>query len=369
MRVLLLFEYSTQNGGENSALSVLPHVLAAGVSVIGAAPKGPFADRLGEYVDVVTFDLQHADGSQSRKREMIDVVCRSVQPDIVHGNSLSVSRLVGPMSATTGATCLGHLRDIVKLSKTAIADLNCNDRLLAVSEATRAFHVQQGLIPSKAFVQYNGVDVRQFRPSTADGWLHHELGISKQARLIGGVGQLGPRKGWDVLVAAMKRVTMARPEAHLVIVGERNSAKKEAIDYEQDLLDAANLPPLVGRVHFLGRRSKMHRLLPEFTCLVHPARQEPLGRVLLEASACGLPIIATAVGGTEEVFPADDGAALLVPPDNVDAVTTQILRVLESKTLRGTLGQNARRRSLATFDEISAAGRLVEHYRDTNVAN
>ena len=73
-----------------------------------------------------------------------------------------MSRLVGPVTAELGIPSMGHIRDIVSLSAKAMADVNCNTRLLAVSHATRDYHVAAGLDADKAFVLYNGVDLQRF---------------------------------------------------------------------------------------------------------------------------------------------------------------------------------------------------------------
>ena len=231
-----------------------------------------------------------------------------------------------------------------------------------MSAAARTFHLHQGISSSRTFVLHNGVDLHQFCPRPPTGWLHKELALPRDATLIGGVGQIGPRKGWDVLIEAMKR-TLPGGQSHLLIVGERNSSKQESIEYEQSLKRSTSMVPLAGRVHFLGRRDDVHAILPELTCLIHPARQEPLGRVLLESAASGLPIIATAVGGTAEIL-FDHDSALLVPSGDAKAIACRLHEILESKTLRETLGGNARRRALATFDVNIAAQALVQHYRD-----
>jgi len=98
--------------------------------------------------------------------------------------------------------------------------------------------------------------------------------------------------------------------------------------------------------------------------LVHPARQEPLGRVLLEAAASGLPVVATAVGGTAEIFPPGSHSAVLVPPDDPAGLAGAVLDLLADAPRRAALGAAARRRALAAFDAAGAAQRLAEHYRD-----
>ena len=97
--------------------------------------------------------------------------------------------------------------------------------------------------------------------------------------------------------------------------------------------------------------------------LVHPARQEPLGRVLLEAAASGVAIVATDVGGTPEIFPPSSGAARLVAPDDAEALAEAILAVAGDPALRAQLSAAARRRAEAAFDHRQATANLVRHYR------
>ena len=120
--------------------------------------------------------------------------------------------------------------------------------------------------------------------------------------------------------------------------------------------------PLAGKIHFLGVRDDVPQILNELTLLVHPARQEPLGRVLLEAAAAGLAIVATDVGGTSEIFPPKSAAACLIPPDDVEAMSAAIGKLLDDAAHRQRLAENARRRVEEAFDLKHAVAGLVKHY-------
>ena len=259
---------------------------------------------------------------------------------------------------------VGHLRDIVNVTAAAIADLNRHTRLLAVSRATRDWYVAAGLSETKTHVLYNGVDLARFAPRPPSGYLHRELGLPAEACFVGAIGQVGMRKGLHLLLAAASIVVRAVGNAHFVIVGQRYSQKQESLDYERQLQAAAAAEPLRGRVHFLGVREDVDRLLNEFTVLAHAARQEPLGRVLLEAAAAGTPTVATDVGGTSEIFPPGTGSALLVPPDDVESLAAAIVRLLADAELRAAVGRAARRRAEQAFDARRAAEALAAHYRE-----
>jgi glycosyltransferase involved in cell wall biosynthesis len=363
-RVLLLCEYPTLNGGEQSMLATLDGVRQAGYAVVAAAPpEGPLAETLrSRGVEVEPFPVVGADGtrrSQASLREELSGILRRRRPDLLHANSLSMGRLSGPVAVACGVPGIAHLRDIVRLSRQAAADLNCHARLLAVSQAVREFHVAGGLTKGKVHVLHNGVDLRRFRPRPPTGWLRDELSLPLGAALLGTIGQIGLRKGQDLLARAAGSIAARHPLAHFVIVGRRHSEKAESRRFEADLRTVAE--DLPGRFHFLGVRGDVECILNETTLLVHPARQEPLGRVLLEAAASGVAVVATDVGGTREIFPPD--AAALVPPGDPGALADAVDRLLSDEALRSALAAAARRRAEEAFGAEQAATALIGHYR------
>jgi glycosyltransferase involved in cell wall biosynthesis len=284
-------------------------------------------------------------------------------PDLIHANSLSTARISGPICVECGIKSIGHLRDILKLATQAVDDLNAHSRLAAVSHATREFHVAQGLAAAKCDVVYNGIDLTAFFPRPSNGYLHRELKLPATAPCAAIIGQLGLRKGTDVALRAAQRIAAEFPELHWLIVGERTSNKDESREFEATLWSLAAETHLAGRVHFLGNRTDVPILLAECDLLVHAARQEPLGRVLLEAAASGMAIVATDVGGTREIFPAEANAAILVTPDDPDALAEAVRGLLQDDNRRKALGAAARRRAETAFDIRNAAANLIAQYR------
>jgi glycosyltransferase involved in cell wall biosynthesis len=365
--ILLLCEYATLHGGERSMLSTLAAARAGGFEPLAAAPPaGPLAEALAlRGVEVVPFALRDQAGNRRPQvvlREELADLLDHLRPHLLHANSLAMGRLSGPVAADRRVPSLSHLRDIVTLSRQAVADLNCHGRLLAVSRAVRGFHVAQGLLSDKVEVLHNGVDLEEFCPRPPCGYLHQELSISPDAPLVGAIGQISLRKGQDVLIEAA-RLLPGDFGAHWLIVGQRFSEKEESRRFEADLRAAVTLGPLAGQFHFLGYRDDVPRLLNELTLLVHPARQEPLGRVLLEAAAAGVAVIATDVGGTGEIFPPNSSAARLVPPGEAAALAGAMTQLLGNEGLRRQLAAAARRRAEEAFDARRAGESLVEQYR------
>ncbi|MEN6556615.1 MAG: glycosyltransferase [Thermoguttaceae bacterium] len=365
--VFLLCEFATLNGGERSMLATLDGVRAGGFEpVVLGPPEGPLAEAVARRgIELVGFECRRTDGerpSQGWLRERLAERLGRRQPALLHANSLAMGRLSGPVASELGLRSLSHLRDIVRLSARAVADLNCHTRLLAVSEATRAFHVAAGLSAERTYTLYNGVDLDEFRPRPPTGWLHRQLGLPPDARLIGAIGQIGLRKGQDLLVQAASRLADPWPNVHWLVVGRRCSDKEESLRFERRLHELPK--PLADRMHFLGVCNEVARLLPEWTLLVHPARQEPLGRVLLEAAAAGLAIVATRVGGTSEIFPDDQPSALLTPPNDAAALAAAVSTLLADADRRTALGRAARQRIQSQFGIPTAVAGLLRHYRE-----
>jgi glycosyltransferase involved in cell wall biosynthesis len=367
-RLLILCEYPTLLGGERSMLATLPAVAADGFDILVAAPSdGPLGNELSRrgifHLEWRTLDEDGRRLPLNQLRAELTNLIRQTAPDVLHANSLSTARISGPVAVGCGLRSIGHLRDILKLAAQAIEDLNSHSRVLAVSNATRDFHVAQGLSATKCQVLHNGVDLAEFFPRPSTGYLHREFSLPANARCATIIGQIGLRKGTDVALQAAQQIAVEFPELHWLVVGERTSNKDESREFEATLHAMATESSLAGRVHFLGNRTDVPVLLTECDLLVHTARQEPLGRVLLEAAASGMAIVATHVGGTREIFPPDAQTAALIPPDDPGALAEAVRSLLRDDVQRNAIKAAARRRAESAFDIRNAAANLIEQYR------
>ena len=345
-------------------LTVVPGLQDAGWEVKFAAPQSGDLARALVSRGLTVADWRHGDQRQLSLSARREQLCRFLRPDmphLLHANSLSMSRLAGPVAVGLNLPSIGHLRDIVRLSNRAVQDVNSQRRLLAVSAATRAYHVRQGVDPYRCQVAYNGVDLETFRPSRSSSPIRRELNLPSSARLIVAIGQLGLRKGLDVAIEAAGIVNSRVDDVHWLIVGEQTSHKREADQFVARLHALADAPACDGRVHFVGARDDVPALLSAADLLVHAARQEPLGRVLLEAGASGLPIVATDVGGTREIFP-QPTQATLIPSEDVAALTSAVLTLLANPARCSALASAARQRIVTTFSARDATARLAAHY-------
>ena len=322
---------------------------------VAIGPKhGRLADALrARGIELIGLSLREESGVRVPRDEACARLLETAEEsraDLLHANSLSMGRLTGAIAQQLRIPCTAHLRDIIKLSQAAVADLNRNAHLVAVSQATRSFHLVQGISADRTTVVYNGVE----RGRAADGPCDPLPERCRDAFLIATIGQIGLRKGQDVLAAAAVLNAAAMPDAHYLIVGERYSKKAESIAFERGIAAAFEAAGIRERLHLLGYRDDVPGLLERMDLLVHPARQEPFGRVLLEGAAAGVPIVATRVGGTEEMLTDGEGA-VLVAPDDAPALAGAILDLYHDCEKRRWLGRAARAAVQERFTVARAA--------------
>ena len=359
-RIAILFEFPTLLGGEHSLLAMIDQLRAepGGTPLEFVAigpPDGALADawRSRGLPLWPTPLLDDAGGKRSLEvaREELIRLVQERKVDLLHGNSLAMGRVTGALAGSVGVPCTAHLRDILKPSRRALEDLASNRRLFAVSEATRAFYLGLGVAPEKILTIHNGVDLEQFWFRGNAGEVRQQLGIPPDAFVTLTIGQIGLRKGWDTLAGALALLGERMPRLHAVFVGERYANKPETVAYETSVRETLDGAP-AGRNCWLGYRRDIPELLGAADLLVHPARQEPFGRVLLEAAAAGCPILASDVGGTREML---GETACLIPPDNPAAWASSIRELAEDVGRREALARNARARIAERFSIGRAA--------------
>ena len=362
MKALLVSEYGALNGGEFSFLTALPFLQEFGFEFSAALPPdSDFAKLLvksGARIEPFSFhDDDGARKQQPQIREELQQLIQRLRPDIVHANSLAAGRILGPVTAGFETVGLGYIRDIMKLSRKAIEDVSKLEQIVAVSQATADFHIGHGMPANKIQVIHNGVDLERFRPR----WMDLKPTPFTDSRICLCVGQIGMRKGVDLTLKMLAKVFKQIDKAELWIVGQRHSQKQESIQYEQQLHSFADEHFKTGAVKWLGRCDDVPDLMRRADVLVHAAKQEPLGRVLLEAAASGLPMVTTNVGGTPEILPGLD--ELMFEPDSFDDAVPTVVQLLTNEERHREVSVALRKIAEQQFSAERAGEDLVDCYR------
>ena len=177
------------------------------------------------------------------------------------------------------------------------------------------------------------------------------------------VGRLEPRKGIDVLLAAVPDVIAARPDVRFTIVGDDALVPGEQRT-QTERFRASAAGPVAERVRFTGRvdDEELLRLYARCDVLVCPSRFESFGLTLLEAMMFSKPVVAVNVGGMQYVV--DDGkTGILVPPDDAKALASAIEKLASDADLRRRLGAQARQRYERHFSQQRMVEGAVAFYR------
>lgn len=218
-----------------------------------------------------------------------------------------------------------------------------------------------GTIPGQRatiHIVHPGVDITRFRPGAANPVVRAELAADPTAPLLAIIGRIDPNKGVDVLVRAVGALDDSVGPVHLAVIGREHVA---SADHTRDLRDLAHAA-LGDRVRFLPPRDDIPDVLRSVDVLVNASRHEPFGRTVLEAQACGTPVIGTDAGGIPE-FVHDGETGLLVPPRDVAALSDAIRRLLTDPDLRNGVSERAARAAVAGFSVEAQARAAAAVYR------
>lgn len=205
------------------------------------------------------------------------------------------------------------------------------DRVFAVSEALKHEIIATGVvgIADKTRIYWNSVDINKFR-DVEDNTLIREFNLPMKPIVLF-VGNLIKRKNVESLLEAKK---LAKTDYQLVVVGDGPLLKslKEKVKNEN-----------IYNVVFTGARNDIERLIPACDMLVLPSFSESFGLVLIEALACGKPVIGSDVGGIREIISPSIG--LLIDPHSPSTIANAIEKIFNDDDLRNLFKSNARGRA------------------------
>jgi glycosyltransferase involved in cell wall biosynthesis len=188
-----------------------------------------------------------------------------------------------------------------------------------------------------------------------------------RAELVGGedevlfsvFGRLQYGKGQDVFVEAAGRVAAALPAARFAVIGSPTFASDQP--FADGLRARAAELGISSRITFPGYRQDVARLMAGSDVVCQTSRfSESFGLVIVEAMAQGRPVIATRVGGPEEIVQSEQDG-LLIEPANVDQLAEAMIRLGKDPTLRARLGGAAARSARERFDMSQVAKNMLRH--------
>ncbi len=278
------------------------------------------------------------------------MLCRTEKFDVIHAHTRVSQVLAGYLSKITKvpfvSTCHGFFRR--NLGRQLYP---CwGERVIAISEAVKKHLMIDFYVPEeKVKLVYNGIDIDQFKI------LAKRSDPDYKGRTVGIIARLSTVKGHRYLIEAMAEVIREFNDARLFIFGQGK------IKYE--LIKQAESLKISEKVFFLPSISNTAEVLQEIDIFVMPSVQEGLGLSILEALACGVPVVASNVGGIPSIIK-HDVSGLLVEPGNPLALAGAIMRLMEDRSLSIRLGQKGRQEVEERFNLEKMAADVEKVYEE-----
>jgi glycosyltransferase involved in cell wall biosynthesis len=317
------------------------------------------AERQGFAAHELAHDTPYIRGAYAELAELL----RRSRSDILFCHGYKAG-LIGRLAARRAkipvvAVSRGWTYESAKVRMYELLDrinLRWMDRVVCVSHGQAAKVRKAGVPARKLVVIPNAIDCERFVSLDPTPRLELESLFPVNIRqIVGAAGRLSPEKGFDLLVQTAAIVLRQRSDVGFALFGEGPLREKLA-----GRIDGLGLN---GRFLLAGFRDDFDRLLPHFDLLVQSSVTEGMPNVVLEASAAGVPIVATAVGGTPEII-VDGCNGYLVPSGDCFALAQRIDETLRDAELRHRMGSSGRDRMRRGFTFRNQGEKYLELFRE-----
>ncbi|MGB0383350.1 MAG: glycosyltransferase family 4 protein [Ardenticatenaceae bacterium] len=366
-------------GAERQALQLAQRLLKRGLTVEVLTRRYPGLAATEEMKDVKVSRLPVA-GSGRNPLSSVMFTAGVVLWLIRHAKEYDVAHVHASLSPAVSAllakfatrkpvlvkvACSGPHGDVASMRRRPFLSLRRRllrhtDRFLVLNSESIEELQELGLERSQMAPIVNGVDTTYFAPNEqkvqkkiwnrSNDFSRSGPGTTEVVTTVF-VGRLTTQKGVDLLLEAWAQLAEPR---ELILVGD---------GAERPALEALASELKLDHVTFTGSTNDVRSYLQQADLFVLPSRAEGIPNAMLEAMACGLPVVASRVGGIPDVV--EDGeSGLLVPPDDVPALVGALDRLLADSDLRRQMGQKARERVVSDYSLKAATTRHLDLYRE-----
>jgi glycosyltransferase involved in cell wall biosynthesis len=347
MKVLFIDHSPYEGGAEVSLKELMTNLDPIKYQTILIAPRdATYVDEIlrgGSRVIGLNFDWKKYGKVMPLFKDLMAVVkiIREEKPQIVHTNTrvtnilgglLYTMKLFDPVLAKI--KFINHVRDLDPLPTWKFKLIGSADQIVANSEQVKNFLIKGGIPSTKIATIYNGVNLNVFDPAKFPRTDH-----DRPALLF--IGQIYPRKGLNYLIEALVEIKKEFSNIVLRIVGQDPTTDQQYLG--EYMLHAENLglKPNIEWMGYLDYQTKIPEVLSQTDIFVLPSLEEPFGRVIVDAMAMEVPVVATDVGGVPEIVQ-DSQTSYLVPPQDASSLAVKTIELLRDPAKRKEFGRKGR---------------------------
>lgn len=213
------------------------------------------------------------------------------------------------------------------------------DAFISLSETMSQEFLDYGVNKHKVMLIPNSVDTKIFYPVSFQkkDELRKKLGIELESKVVVYTGRLLTTKGLPLLIKVWKKIQISNPRSQLLVVG---GGSRDIHDCEQEIQQYVKANALETSVKFTGNVTNVHEYLQASDIFVFPTENEAFGISLIEAMACGLPVVATPVGGIKEIISHGQNG-LLVEVGDFEQIYNALETLISDDGLSAILGDAA----------------------------
>lgn len=233
------------------------------------------------------------------------------------------------------------------------------DSIIVNARSIQSDIQEAGITNKQIHIIFLGMDVNRFSQQS-DSDVRKEFGFAQDTPVIGMVGNIEQRKGYDILIRALPGVIKEFPAVKVLAVGAEKSHDGQELQRLKALADELGI---AQHIIFTGARRDIPELLGTMDIFVLCSRREGLSLAMTEAMAAGKPVVVTPVGGmAEAIEPGRNG--FLVPPEDPDALAEKLCHLLANPDTARRMGQTGREMARQRFDNRMLVRQTEAVYRN-----
>ena len=284
------------------------------------------------------------------------LIVLKTRPQIIHANSTKAVLAVVLARVFAGSKLIWHMRDL-RCSRLLAKICSClSSKVIAVSRVVKNRLIGLGVNSELIEIIYNGIaaDDIETRGKNQSGSV-----------TFANIGQFVPWKKQFLFIEAAERFLQEDCNTGFILIGDDIFARDGRC--KQELINRVRTSSFAQNIKIIGWQDNLDSFWPKIDCLVHTADTEPFGRVIIEAMAHGVPVIATAGGGPAEII-TNGSTGLLFDPDDLEGLIWAMKTISQDKELAHNLAANGREHIVSNFQARKTAERIANVYEELMAA-
>jgi len=288
---------------------------------------------------------------------------RKFSPDVILVEGKILTQVFAVVGKLSGIKVISYVHFPICDYEAKRLYYSLTHKIVLCAQGLKKYFKKSGLADEHFISIRNAVDADIFHPVEKQKKLDN---LAENAFVISLVGHLSQVKGQKHALRAMVKLKAAGHDVHLLLAGADNHPEKKT---ERELKTLARQLDVESNVSFLGKVSNVTGIYHSSDILLLPSAKEGLPLVVLEAMACGLPVVATAVDGTPDAVIDGETGFLLdqgeLEAGNIEFLVEKIEHLLQDRELREKMSTNARNRAIKEFSKAKYESEFLELVRNS----